>query len=131
MELLIELAPGLQKRAMYPEGHPMLLATVDRLFARLVAYLGDRPALAIGVARTQLLIDGTATDPNHLLCRELAGRLHRHRIASLRLDREVTPAELDRALARLAAEPGRGLRPLGQDGPAVGERAHITLQPTA
>jgi hypothetical protein len=130
MELLIELATGLQKRAMYPEGHPMLLATVDRLFARLVAYLGDRPALAIGVARTQLLIDGTATDPDHLLCRELAGRLHRHRIASLRLDREVTPAELDRALARLAAEPGRGLRPLGLDGPAVGEWAHITLQPT-
>ena len=67
IELLIELATGLQKRAMYPEGHPMLLATVDRLLARLMAFLGDRPALAIGVGRSQLLVDGTATDPDHLL----------------------------------------------------------------
>jgi hypothetical protein len=130
MELLIELASGLQKRAMYPEGHPMLLATVDRLLARLMAFLGDRPALAMGVARLQLLVDGTATDPDHLLCRELAGRLHRHRIASLHIDRAVTPAELDRVLARLAGEPGRGQRPLGLDAEEAGEWPHVTLQPT-
>jgi hypothetical protein len=130
MELLVELATGLQKRAMYPEGHPMLLATVDRLLARLLAFLGDRPALAIGVARSQLLIDGTATDPSHLLCRDLAGRLHRHRIASLRVDRGVTPAELDRVLSRLAGEPGRGQRPLGLSAPVAHEWPHIALQPT-
>jgi hypothetical protein len=130
MELLIELGTGLQKRAMYPEGHPMLLATVDRLLARLAALLGDRPTLAIGVARSQLLVDGTATDPHHLLCRELAGRLHRHRIASLRIDRAVTSAELDRLLARLAGEPGRGLRPLGLSASDADEWPHVALQPT-
>jgi hypothetical protein len=130
MELLIELATGLQKRAMYPEGHPMLLATVDRLLARLMAFLGDRPALAIGVGRSQLLVDGTATDPDHLLCRELAGRLHRHRVASIRFDRAVAPAELDRVLARLAGEPGRGQRPLGLSAAEASEWPHISVQPT-
>jgi hypothetical protein len=130
MELLLELATGLQKRAMYPEGHPMLLATVDRLLARLVAFLGDRPALAIGVARSQLLIEGIATDPSHLVCRDLAGRLHRHRIASLRIDRAVSPAELERLLGRLASEPGRGQRPLGLSAPDADEWPHIALQPT-
>ena len=130
MELLLELAAGLQKRAMYPEGHPMLLATVDRLHARLLASLGDRPTLAIGVARSQLLIDGAATDPGHLICRDLAGRLHRHRIASLRIDRAVSPAELDRVLARLAVEPGRGQRPLGLSAAEAEEWPHIALQPT-
>jgi hypothetical protein len=129
-ELLIELATGLQKRAMYPEGHPMLLAAVDRLLVRLTAFLDDRSALAIGVARSQLLIDGTATDPDHLVCRDLASRLHRHRIASLRIDREVTHAELDRLLARLAGEPGRGQRPLGLSGDGAAAWPHITLQPT-
>ena len=129
-EFLIELATGLQKRAMYPEGHPMLLATVDRLLARLAALLGDRPALAIGVARTQLLVDGSATDPHHLLCRELAARLHRHRIASLRIEADVGSAELDQLLARLAGEPGRGQRPLGLSVPGSSEWLHVTLQPT-
>jgi hypothetical protein len=130
IELLIELATGLQKRAMYPEGHPMLLATVERVLARLTAVLGDRPTLAIGVARTQLLVDGCATDPHHLLCRELAARLHRHRIASLRIESAVAPAELDQLLACLAAEPGRGQRPLGLALTELTEWRHITLQPT-
>ena len=130
MELLIELGTGLQKRAMYPEGHPMLLATVDRLLARLMAFLGDRPSLAIGVGRSQLLIDGTATDPDHLLCRELASRLHRHRLASLRIDRAVTAAELDRVLARLATEPGRGQRPLGLSAEEADEWPHVSMHST-
>ena len=130
IELLIELATGLQKRAMYPEGHPMLLATVDRVLARLRALLAGRPTLAIGVARTQLLVDGSATDSHHLLCRELAARLHRHRIASLRIESAVTPAELDQLLARLAAEPGRGQRPLGLALPGSSEWPHVTLQAT-
>lgn len=128
-EFLIELATGLQKRAMYPEGHPMLLATVDRLLARLTALLGDRPDLGLGVARTQLLVDGCATDPHHLLCRELAARLHRHRIASLRIGAGVGPAELDQLLARLAGEPGRGQRPLGLSVNGPSEWPHVTLQP--
>jgi hypothetical protein len=128
IELLIELATGLQKRAMYPEGHPMLLATVDRVLARLAAVRAGRPTLAIGVARTQLLVDGCATDPHHLLCRELAARLHRHRIASLRIESAVSPAELDQLLAGLAAEPGRGQRPLGLAVLEVSQWPHITLQ---
>lgn len=130
VELLIELATGLQKRAMYPEGHPMLLATVDRVLARLMAVLGGRPVLAIGVARTQLLVDGCASDPHHLLCRELAARLHRHRIASLRIEAAVSPGDLDQLLARLATEPGRGQRPLGLALPGSSEWPHITLQAT-
>ncbi|HET7239579.1 MAG TPA: hypothetical protein VFI77_00365 [Gemmatimonadales bacterium] len=130
IELLIELATGLQKRAMYPEGHPMLLATVERVLARLAAVLGDRPSLGIGVARTQLLVDGCATDPHHLLCRELAARLHRHRIASLRIEAAIEAAELDQLLARLAVEPGRGQRPLGLAVPGISEWPHVTLQAT-
>ena len=130
IELLVELATGLQKRAMYPEGHPMLLATVDRVHGRLAAVLAGRPTLGIGVARTQLLVDGCASDPHHLLCHELASRLHRHRIASLRIDAAVSPAELDQLLARLATEPGRGQRPLGLALPGLSEWPHITLQAT-
>src|SRR6185295_7610055 len=90
---------------------------------------GDRPALALGVARTQLLVDGCATDPHNLLCRELAGRLHRHRIASLRIEAGVGSAELDQVLARLAGEPGRGHRPLGLSVTSPSDWPHVTLQP--
>jgi ribosomal protein L29 len=127
-EFLVELATSLQKRAMYPDGHPMLLATVDRLLARLETILRERPALAIGVARHQLLLEATATDPGNALCRELAARLHRHRIAALRFARGVTADQLGELLARLAVEPTRGQRPLGASPGMLPAWEHIAVE---
>lgn len=128
-EFLVELATSLQRRAMYPDGHPMLLATVDRLLARLETILRERPALAIGVARHQLLLDAAATDPGNALCRELSSRLHRHRIAALRFARGVTTEQLGELLTRLAVEPARGQRPLGASAGTLPAWEHIAIEP--
>ena len=56
-------------------------------------------SLAIGVARHQLIVAGTATDPRNALLSDLARRLHRHRIATVRFERGVSLEEIDDLLA--------------------------------
>ena len=47
-----------------------------------VAQLEQRPTLAFGVARQQLIIDGVATDPGQPVLRRLAEELHRHHLGA-------------------------------------------------
>jgi hypothetical protein len=79
-DFLMELAVALHKHAIYPAGHPLLDHAVDSVHATLTRLLADRPALSIGVARRELIIEGVATDSNHPLLAELAGKLHRHHL---------------------------------------------------
>ena len=72
-------------------------------------------------------MDGAATDPRNAIFRELSERLHRHRLATLRLTRGITAAELDRLLALLTAEPAKN----GWAGIIAQAAAleHVQLQP--
>ena len=84
-EFLIEFAVAVQKHAIYPQGHPQLAGAVDKCTRRLDGILSGDDGVMFAIARSQLVIDNVATDPTNSLMRELAQRLHRQRIGSIRI----------------------------------------------
>jgi hypothetical protein len=129
-DFLIELSIGLHKNAIYPPGHPLLENTTSELSRRLAALLNERPALSLGVARHQLIIEGVATDDGNPVLRELAQRLHRHHLGAVKFSAGVTEDELNDMLATVAVDAGRLPRPLGLEGPEVlTQWPHIRLFP--
>ena len=61
-EFLIELSVGLQKRAMYPPGHPHLRSSDDRLIRKAGALLETDALVVFGIGREQIVVDGVSTD---------------------------------------------------------------------
>src|SRR6266576_925202 len=129
-EFLIELSIALHRNAMYPEGHPSLEPAAQGVIRRADLLFVDRATISLGVARSQLVIEGVATDPKHPVLRELAGRLHRHHLGALTFARGVDAAELTSVLQMLALEAERTGQPLGL-GPPEKLRAwpHVVLHP--
>jgi hypothetical protein len=130
-DFLVEFSIVLHKRAMYPAGHPQLEASADRFVRRLDTLLARRESVTLGVARHQLVIEKVTTDPNNALLRDLARRLHRHRIASVRFMAGTSLEEIDSLLGELSADPGRGAGPLGPRLSHLEPWAHIELHPAA
>lgn len=128
-DFLVEFSIVLHKRAMYPLGHPHLQESTERFVNRLESLLAPREALAIGVARHQLIVAGVATDPRNALLSDLARRLHRHRVATLRFERGIALREIDDLLAALAADPHGDDGPMGLR-PGVGsDWTRLKVQP--
>ncbi len=126
-DFLIELSVTLQKRAMYPPGHPYLQTSTERLMRRVEALLSIEPVAVFGIARDQLVMNGAATDPRNNIFRDLSERLHRHRLATLRLSRGITMAEVDYLVTLLCAEPPKnGRSSLLVDAATL---EHVQLQP--
>jgi hypothetical protein len=126
--MLIEMSVALHKYTMYPDGHKLLDSAVAGVAVKLNDVLGDKPELAIGVARDQLLIDGAASDANSSVLRDLARKLYRRRIGGLRLQKgidEVELGEVFRTIARTgtAAEDAKVAE--------VGEREKLPTWPHA
>jgi hypothetical protein len=128
-DFLVEFSIVLHKRAMYPPGHPHLQDSVERFVNRLESLLATRDALAIGVARHQLIVAGVATDPRNALLSDLARRLHRHRIATARFERAVTLREIDELLDALARDPQGDGGPLGLRADVGASWSHLRIQP--
>ncbi|MEX2179457.1 MAG: hypothetical protein WD801_12155 [Gemmatimonadaceae bacterium] len=129
-DFLVEFSISMQKHAIYPVGHPLLKSSMDGLMEKLARLLVDRPSLSIGIARRQLIIEGVATDPNHPLLKELAGRLHKHSLGAIRFGDGVTQEELDDALATIAVDAGRTGQPLGDKSEELSEKwANVRLYP--
>jgi len=129
-DFLIEFSIGLHKNAIYPAGHPLLENTTTDLSARLVALLKERPALSLGVARHQLIIEGVATDEKNPVLRELATRLHKHHLGAVKFSTGVTEDELTDMLATVSVDASRLPRPIGLEGPEVlTQWPHIRLFP--
>jgi hypothetical protein len=121
-DFLVELSITLNKHAIYPSSHPLLDLAVDGVSNRLgLLFVGDRESLSIGVARRQLIIEGVATDPLNPVLKELAQRLHEHRVGALKFVRGIGREELAQALAALAVDPIRSARQIGLDTDRVGE----------
>jgi hypothetical protein len=127
-DFLVEFSIVLHKRAMYPHGHPHLQESAERFVDRLESLLERREGLVIGVARHQLIIGGVATDPRNALLSDLARRLHRQRIASVRFQRGVTLQEIDELLGSVSAEPGEEAGPLGLRLERAASWRHIQIQ---
>src|SRR5690242_4029422 len=128
-DFLVEFSIVLHKRAMYPLGHPHLQDSTARFVGRLESLLSARDSLAIGVARHQLIVAGTATDPRNALLSDLARRLHRHRIATVRFDRDVSLSEIDDLLVALAADPQGEAGPFGLRPGAGATWTRLRIQP--
>lgn len=121
-DFLIELSITLNKHAIYPSSHPLLDVAVDGVANRLgVLFVEQRESLSIGVARRQLIIEGVATDPQNPVLKELAQRLHQHRVGAVKFMRGISRDELAEALAALAIDPLRSEKPIGLDTERVTE----------
>lgn len=121
-DFLVELSITLNKHAIYPSSHPLLDQAVDGVANRVgLLFVGERESLSIGVARRQLIIEGVATDPLNPVLKELAQRLHEHRIGAVKFVRGLGRDELAHALAALAIDPLRSGKPIGLDTDRVGE----------
>lgn len=112
-DFLIRFSIALHRYAMYPDGHPSLAPTVDQVVGLLAELLIDKTTLSLGIARSQLVIEGVATDPKNPVLSELATRLHRHHIGAVTFDRGVEPGELHEFLVRVARDAERSGGPLG------------------
>jgi hypothetical protein len=128
-DFLVEFSIVLHKRSMYPDGHPHLQQSADRFVHRMNALLETRESVTLGVARHRLVIESVTTDSNNALLRDLAHRLHRHRIASVHLSRGSTLDEIEGLLIALSSDPQRGEGPVGKRLDRVGPWAHIRLRP--
>jgi len=127
-DFLVEFSIVLNKRSMYPAGHPQLHASAERFAGRLNALLENHATVTLGVARHRLVIGPATTDPNNALLRELAHRLHRHRVASVQFARGVTLEELEFLLTALSADPQRGSGPAPRRLSRVSRWNHIRLR---
>lgn len=101
---LTAFAAALQRAQMYPEGHPTLDRAVDQMLEVLTPMLGERPAATFAVAPTQLFVGAAASDPEHPLLREMAGRLFRRNVGSIRLARGITREEAVATLVVLSRD---------------------------
>lgn len=129
-DFLIRFSIALHRFAMYPDDHPSLAPTVEQVVGLLGDLLYAKPTLSLGVARTQLVIEGVATDPKHPVLLELAARLHRHHLGALAFERGVVPDELHEFLRLVAQDPDHGQGPVGLD-PEFRKRRwpHVTAYP--
>ncbi len=128
-DFLIEFSIVLHKRSMYPAGHPHLSDSTDRFVRRMRALLERRESVTLGVARHRLVIDAATTDPKNALLRDLAHRLHRHRIASVHFSRGASLDQIEGLLSELSSDPQRGEGPLGKRLDRVGPWNQIRLRP--
>jgi hypothetical protein len=106
IDLLIEMSVGLHKYSMYPDGHKLLDTAMSGVWRKLNDAIGDAPKLAIGVARSQLIIEGVPSDENSPVLRDLALKLYRRRIGGIVLGKDIDEAELTdlfRTIARYDA----------------------------
>ena len=127
-DFLVEFSIVLHKRALYPNGHPHLQDSAVRFVNRLESLLEHREELMIGIARHQLIIGGVATDARNALLSDLARRLHRQRMASIRFQRGVAVDEIDGFLRNLSGELGEEAAPLGLQLERAASWRHIQVQ---
>jgi hypothetical protein len=113
---------------MYPPGHPHLQDSSERFFRRMNVLFNTRESIILGVARHRLVVEHMATDPKNALLRDLARRLHRHRIAAVHLQRGASLQEIENLLDALSTDPKRGEGPVGKRLDRVGPWEHIRLR---
>ena len=128
-DFLVQLSIAMHKHAIYPPTHPMLSGAVDGVISRLAEMLGTRTTLSLGVARSQLVIEGIATDPENPLLRELAQRLHRHHLGAVKFSLGVTSDEIADFLSTVAADADRTGDPLGDRKDRMEKWPHVRLYP--
>lgn len=124
-QLLMRFIGALNRRRSYAAAHPMVLAAEQQLHEAAVAILLTRPVITIGVAKTDLLIDGEPYVTKSSFARELATRLHRRGVGAVTLQAGVPMLQLREILAWLATEPAAD-QPASNDLPPVLSGVSVT-----
>ncbi len=107
---LTSLAVALHKQRAYPPSHPMRHSALTTAYRSLTAILEGCPALKVGVARSQLLVEEGVTDPAHFVIRDFAARLHRIQVGALVFRSGLTLAEFTTVTEYLVTEGSRSDR---------------------
>jgi hypothetical protein len=129
-EFLLQFSIALHRFGIYPAGHPALAPLTDSVLARLRVLMLERHRITLGVAQSQLVIEGVATDRRNPVLQDLAKRLHDHQIGALSFERTIEPSSLQWVFDVLSVHPDRtgqpeGLRPAAERPKLPG----VTLHP--
>jgi hypothetical protein len=119
-EFLTALAGAFLRAQMYPGGHPTLDRAVEHVLEKAEPLLASETAVSFAVGPTQLFVGDTASEPEQPFHRELASRLFRRNIGTIRIARGVTVTEIVAMLQRLIVE-----RPESLDGATP----HLQVEP--
>jgi hypothetical protein len=103
-ELLMRLTGTLNRRRAYAGSHPMVQMSEEQLFEAISSMVKARHSLAVGVAKTDLLISGEPYITRSSFARELAMRLHRRGVGAITFLPAITLDQLRQALTWLATE---------------------------
>jgi hypothetical protein len=120
---------AVQKRAIYPGGHPVLHGAIERVHNKLTAVLVAKPNVNLGVAGRRLTLDGAASEESHPHLSDLAARLAAHHVGGIRFIGGLKADELALLVGGLAAPAEGAVPPLGLRDEVI--FAHITLEPLA
>jgi hypothetical protein len=124
---LVQFSIYIHQHGSYPANHPVLTSAASATVFRLNTLLLDRETFVVRVAGDRLLIDGTFTDPNHAVLRDLARQFHRQQLGAVRFWRGVGSHELEDLVEEIAAA-RRAEKPLGLETEQFQQRwAHIRL----
>ena len=107
LTLVTRLQVALNRRRTYGPAHPMVVRTEEEVLAALDAVLTTRSTFTLGVAKSELLLNGQALSTGANVAKELAARLHRRGVGALTFHAGVDLAKLQTMLAWLAHEPSR------------------------
>ena len=93
-DVIIELNISRHQVAIYPEGHPIVEASLNRVFDSLRQLFDLRPDITIKVAKDLLVIDDSCLDKKNPLFREFALSLSAINVAVVTFTRGMTREEL-------------------------------------
>ena len=105
LTFLTQLHVALNRRRTYGAGHPMVVRSEELATAALDAVLLTRSTFTIGVARHELMLNGTPMATAMSITKELAGRLHRRGVGALTFHHGVDLERLQALITWLANEP--------------------------
>ncbi len=118
-QLLMRFVGALNRRRAYAASHPMVQAAEAHLHESATAVLTKRPVIAIGVAKTELLIDGEPYVTKGSFARELATRLHRRGVGAVTMQAGLPLLQVREMLAWLATEPAEHADAIGDAAPIL------------
>ena len=104
---LIRMQVALNRRRTYGATHPMVVKTEEDALVSLDAVLATRSSFTIGVAKQELMLNGTTITGASGTARELAARLHRRGVGALTFHAGVDLPSLQSMLEWLALDPSR------------------------
>ena len=85
----------------YPQGHTILDKATKRFMVLLAALAGDNPSVVLQDYRNTLILENVEIDPDYPFVQEFKDLLSTLGITAIRIDREITMAELHQFVRKM------------------------------